>query len=148
MLFVRENETQLKALCVARHQFIAEHFARFFGDLGIETRAAVGIQGAPLESWGLEPDVVICEYEMLATLSIEAIERDALLAKRPLIAVSLSRRPTEQHVLDLSGIGGFLYLPLLEPDAALRVISAAAASARQRYVPALATTSPLPAIKT
>ena len=144
---VSEPASQLKALCVGRHQFLAEHFARFFGELGIRTRAAVGAQGAPLESSDFDPDVVICEYELLATMSIEAIERDELLSRRPLIAVSLSRRPTEAHVLDLSGIGGFLYLPILKPDTAMRVISAAAASARNKYVPAPATTSPTAALK-
>ena len=144
---VSESESQLKALCVGRHQFLADHFARFFGDLGIDTRAVVGAQGTPVESRDFDPDVVICEYELLATMSIEAIERDELLSRRPLIAVSLSRRPTEAHVLDLSGIGGFLYLPILTPDAAKRVISAAAASAQNRYVPAAPTTSPTAALK-
>ena len=145
---VRDSDRQLKALCVGRHKFLAEHFARFFGELGIETKAAVGIQGAPLDSRGFDPDVVICEYELLATLSIEAIERDELLSHRPLIAVSLSRRPTEAQVLDLSGIGGFLYLPLLKPEAAMRVISAAAASARNRYTFAPRTTLQEEALKT
>ena len=144
---VSERESRLKALCVGRHPFLAEHFARFFGEFGIETRAAVGAPVAPLEAHDFDPDVVICEYELLAALPIEAIERDDLLSRRPLIAVSLSRRPTEAHVLDLSGIGGFLYLPVLEPDAAMRVISAAAASARNKYVPAPATTSPTGALK-
>ena len=110
--------------------------------MGIETRAAVGMQGAPVESGDFQPDVVICEYELLATLSIEAIERDAILSRRPLIAVSLSKRPAEAQVTDMSGIGGFLYLPLIEPDQAMRVIRAAAASARRTYVPAPATSSP------
>ncbi|MEO8576603.1 MAG: hypothetical protein ABI556_07885 [Gemmatimonadales bacterium] len=138
----------MKALCVGRHQFLAEHFARFFGDLGIETKPAVGLHGASVESRDFDPDVVICEYELLATLPLEVIERDELLAHGPLIAVSLSRRPTEQHVLDVSGIGGFLYLPLLPPEEAMRVISAAAASARSKYVPAAPTTSPKSPVKT
>ena len=131
----------LKALCVGRHPFIAEHFARFFATLGIETREAVGLDGGTFESRNFEADVVLCEYELLATLSIEAWEKDDLLSTRPVIAISLSRRPSEARVLDLSGIGGFLYLPLLDGDAAMRVISAAAASSRIRYVPAPATTS-------
>jgi hypothetical protein len=144
---VRERERQLKALCVGRHKFLAEHFARFFGELGIDTKPAVGIQGAPLDSRGFDPDVVICEYELLSTLSIEAIERDELLSHRPLIAVSLSRRPTEAQVLDLSGIGGFLYLPLLKPETAMRVISAAAASARNKYTISPAASLPEEALK-
>ena len=144
---VIENETPLKAICVGRHLFLAEHFARFFAALGIETRPAVGVLGAPIDAHDFDPDVVICEYELLVALPLEMIERDELLSRRPLIAVSLSRRPTEAHVLDVNGIGGFLYLPLLDPLTATRVISAAAASSRPRYIPAPATTSPLPALK-
>ena len=144
---VSVRESPLKALCVGRHQFLAEHFARFFGELGIETKAAVAAQGAPIESGDFEADVVICEYELLATLTMQSIEREPSLSLLPLVAVSLSRRPTEAQVLDSTGIGGFLYLPLLKPDVAMRVISAAAASARRRYVPAPATTSPAGALK-
>ena len=36
----------------------------------------------------------------------------------PVIAVSLTRRPHEAHLLDVNGIGGFLYLPLLDRNAA------------------------------
>jgi hypothetical protein len=53
----------------------------------------------------------------------------------PVIAVSLTRRPHEAHLLDVNGIAGFLYLPLLDRDAAMRIISAAAAVSRNRYVP-------------
>ena len=144
---VRENKTPIKAICVGRHLFLAEHFARFFAGLGIQTRPAVGTLGSPIEAQDFEPDVVICEYELLVTLPLETIERDELLSRRPLIAVSLSRRPTEAHLLDVNRIGGFLYLPLLDPATAIRVIRAAAASSRSTYIPAPATTSPLPALK-
>jgi hypothetical protein len=144
---VPQKETQLKALCVGRHLFLAEHLARFFAGLGIETKPAIGLLEAPIESRGFDPDVVICEYELLASLSLESWERDDLLSRRPVIAVSLSRRPNEAHAFDVNGIGGFLYLPLLDPNAAMRVISAAAASSRTKYVPAPATTSPIAALK-
>ena len=139
---VKESKTRLKALCVGRHPIIADHFARFFAALGIETRSAVGLHGGTFESRNFESDVVICEYELLATLSLEAWERDELLSSRPVIAVSLSRRPNEALVLDVSGVAGFLYLPLLDGDVAMRVISAAASS-RNKYVPAPPTTSPI-----
>jgi hypothetical protein len=139
---VNKQNPRLRALCVARHAFLAEHFARFFATLGIETRGAVGLEHALTESRGFAPDVVICEYELLATLSLDAWEQDELLSRLPLIAVSLTRRPHEAHVLDVNSIGGFLYLPLLDGSAALRVISAAAAASRSRYVPAPPMTSP------
>jgi len=138
---VMNNKPRLRALCVGRHRFLADHFARFFAALGVETRDAVGLDDALVTSRTFRPEVVICEYEVLATLSLEAWEQDELLSRMPVIAVSLTRRPHEAHLLDVNGIGGFLYLPLLDRDAAVRIISAAAHGSRSRYVPASVTTS-------
>ena len=136
------NKTpRLRALCVGRHRFLSDHFARFFAGLGIDTKDAVGLDEALVLSRTFHPDVVICDYEVLATLSLEAWERDELLSRMPVIAVSLTRRPREAHLLDVNGIGGFLYLPLLDRDVAQRMISAAAQGSRSRYVPAPVTTS-------
>jgi DNA-binding NarL/FixJ family response regulator len=74
-----------------------------------------------------EPHVVVCDYDLLATLSLEAWENDELLSRTPVIAVSLTRRPTEVHLLDVNGIAGFLYLPTLTPELAHRILKAAAA---------------------
>ena len=138
---VMNKKPRLRALCVGRHRFLSDHFARFFAALDVETREAVGLEEALVVSRTFRPEVVICEYEVLATLSLEAWERDELLSRMPVIAVSLTRRPHEAHLLDVNGIGGFLYLPLLDRNAAQRVISAAAQGSRSRYVPAPVTTS-------
>jgi hypothetical protein len=85
------------------------------------------------------PDVVICDYDVLATIPLETWEHDALLSRTPVIAVSLTRHAEELHLLDINGIAGFLYLPTLEQAPALRILHAAAA--RPRYtlgVPAAA----------
>lgn len=140
---VEEKKQRARALCVARHEYLADHLARFFTAMGIDTRPAVGLQDGLRKARGFEPDVVIAEYELLATLSLDAWERDALLARKAVVAVSLTRRPSEAHLLDVNGIAGFLYLPLLDTDTATRLINAAAASSHSRYVPAPATTSPL-----
>ena len=132
---VNYDKPCLRALCVGRHPFLAEHFARFFANLGIETSQATGLDEALTVSRASSPQVVICEYEILATLSLDGWERDELLSRMPVIAVSLSRRPQEAHVLDVNGIGGFLYLPALNRDAALKIISAAAAGTRAQYIP-------------
>ena len=123
-------------MCVARHAYLADHFARFFADLGVETCYAVGLEEALAISRTFAPQIIICEYEVLVTLSLEAWERDELLSRMPVIAVSLTRRPHEAHLLDVNGIGGFLYLPLLDRDAALRVISAACSPPKPQYIPA------------
>lgn len=137
---VTDQNSRLRALCVGRHRFLSDHFARFFNELGMDTTYAVGLEDALVQSRTFEPEVVICEYEVLATLSLEAWERDALLSRKPVIAVSLTRRPNEAHLLDVNGIGGFLYLPLLEPAAAQKVIAAAARGSHARYNPAPVTT--------
>ena len=138
-----DPNSRLRALCVGRHAFLSDHFARFFADLGVETQHAVGLDAALAASRAFKPEVIICEYEILATLPLEAWERDELLCRMPVIAVSLTRRPHEAHLLDVNGIGGFLYLPALKPESALRVIAAAAGVSRSRYVPAPVTTSPV-----
>ncbi len=126
---------RVRALCVGRHCFLSDHIARYFASLGIETRDAVGLQNALVESKTFAPDVIIAEYELLAMLSLETWERDELLSRTAVIAVSLTRRPQEAHLLDVSGIAGFLYLPLLDSEAATKIIAAAAASSRVRYTP-------------
>ena len=132
---VNYDKPRLRALCVGRHPFLADHFARFFASIGVETSQATGLDEALLVSRTSSPEVVICEYEILATLSLDGWEHDELLSRMPVIAVSLTRRPHEAHVLDVNGIGGFLYLPALNRDAALTIISAAAAGTRARYIP-------------
>lgn len=132
---MKTDTQRLRALCVGRHRFLSDHVARFFGSFGIDTRHAVGLQQALVESRDFDPDVVIAEYELLAMLSLEAWERDELLSRTAVIAVSLTRRPHETQLLDVNGIAGFLYLPLLDAETAGRIITAAAASVRKRYVP-------------
>jgi len=132
---VTETKRSLRALCVGRHPYLADHFARFFSDLGVETCYAVGLDEALIISRTFAPQVIICEYEVLVALSLDAWERDELLSKMPVIAVSLTRHPHEAHLLDVNGIGGFLYLPLLDRDAAVRVISAACSPSKPQYIP-------------
>lgn len=132
---MKDEGLRLRALCVGRHEFLSDHIARYFGSLGIDTRHAAGLEQALEVSRDFEPDVVIAEYELLAMLTLEAWEADELLSRTAVIAVSLSRRPDEADLLDVSGIAGFLYLPRLDAEAARKVIAAAAASSRRRYVP-------------
>jgi CheY-like chemotaxis protein len=123
---VVKDERPLRALCVARHEYLAEQFCRFFSRLGVETLAVVGLQEALETSHAIVPDVVLCDYELLSTIPIEAWEQDALLSRTPVIGVSLTRRPNEMQLLDVNGIAGFLYLPTLDHVAARRILSAAA----------------------
>jgi hypothetical protein len=71
------------------------------------------------------PDVVICDYDLLVAAPLADWERDPILCEVPIIAVSLTRRPEEAHFVDANGIAGFLYLPLVDDDAAVRMVKAA-----------------------
>lgn len=115
----------MQALCVARHRFLSEHLSLWFGALGIECVLAVGLDDAIRAAAARKPDVVVCEYDLLATASLDGWEHDPVLSRTPVVAVSLTRRPTEMHLLDVNGIAGFLYLPALAPDDARRMLAAA-----------------------
>jgi hypothetical protein len=121
----------LRALCIARHCFLSEHIARYFAQMGIATTNAVGLDSISESAGDFSPDVVICDYDLLATIPLERWERDVLLSRTPVIAFSLTRHAEELHLLDMNGIAGFLYLPTLERASALKILYAAAE--RPRY---------------
>lgn len=114
--------TPLSALCVARHRFLSEHLGRYFTGIGLATRCVVGLDEAFATVQASRPDVVLCDYDLLATIPLARWEQDAAFARIPVMAVSLTRRPEEMHLLDVNGIGGLLYLPTLDPQAALRLL--------------------------
>lgn len=115
----------MRALCVGRHPFLSEHLASVFRRMGLDTRAAVGIDAAIAAAREALPEVVICEFELLAALSLERWEQDELLSRCPVVAVSLTRGPADQLPLDANSIAGCLYLPTLSRDDALRALAGA-----------------------
>jgi DNA-binding NarL/FixJ family response regulator len=121
----------LRALCIARHPYLSEHIARYFADWGLSTSNAVGLESASDVAITAQPDVVICDYDLLASIPLEQWEQDALLSNTPVIAVSLTRNTEELHLLDSNGIAGFLYLPTLDEVPALKIVRAAAS--RRKY---------------
>ncbi len=132
---VSQRDGTLRALCVGRHEYVSEHLGRYFGQLGLDTESVVGVDGALNAARHGTPDVILCEYELLTSFPLAAWENDERLSKTAVIGVSLSRRPNETPPLDVNSIAGFLYLPTLDRDNALRVIHAAAASTRAQYTP-------------
>jgi chemotaxis response regulator CheB len=113
-------------LCVARHLYLAQHLARVLAQAGAMTRCAVGVGEACEIAADCTPDVVAADYDLLATLPLRDWEDDEVLARVPVIAVSLTRRPGESNALDVNGIAGCLYLPELGATGVLRVLCAAA----------------------
>jgi DNA-binding NarL/FixJ family response regulator len=122
----QDSTIPLRALCIARHSFLSEHIARYFAEMGVTTTNAVGLDSAVKAAARSAPDVVICDYDVLASIPLRQWEHDALLSRVPVIAVSLTRHAEELQLLDVNGIAGFLYLPTLEPAPALRILHAAA----------------------
>jgi len=122
---VDQINRRLRALCVGRHPYLAEHFARCFSDIGLDAKSAKGLDEAASLSREFKPDIVICEYELLAIFSAAALRRDKILLETPIIAVSLTRGSKELPVANMEGVESFLYLPTLGPDAAAQAIFAA-----------------------
>ena len=114
---------------MGRHQFLSDHFGHFFRKLGVDTRSVVGIADAVAAAHEHVPDVVFCEYDLLATVPLEPWEQDSYLSRVPVIAVSLTRRSDEMHLLDVNNIAGFFYLPVLTDDDARRLLHAVRPSA-------------------
>ena len=114
----------MKALCVGRHRYLSDHFGQFFRRLGVDASCVVGITDAIDAARAERPDIVFCEYDLLATMPLEPWERDPFLSHVPVIAVSLTRRSDEMHLLDINNIAGFFYLPGLTDEDARRLLHA------------------------
>jgi len=123
----------LRALCIARHSYLSEHLARYFRNMGVVTSEAVGLEATKRGS-NTPPDVVICDYDLLASIPLDQWEKDGLLSTTPVVAVSLTRQSEELHLFNSSGIAGFLYLPTLEETPALKILRAAAARSKFKLV--------------
>ena len=119
----------MKALCVGRHRYLSDHFGQFFRRLGVDAASVVGIADAIEAAREQRPDIVFCEYDLLATVPLESWERDPFLSRVPVIAVSLTRRSDEMHLLDINNIAGFFYLPALTDEDARRLLHAVRPSA-------------------
>lgn len=126
----------MRALCVGRHVYLSEHLCRFFEKLDVDVCAAVGMDGAKAAVAVCEPDVIVCDYDVLVSAAIEEWERDPLLSRVPVLAVSLTRRPNEMCMLDPNAISGPLYLPTLSGGDAMRLLRAAAGRAAGVQAPA------------
>jgi hypothetical protein len=114
----------MRVLCVARHPFLSEHLGRYFEKLGVDTMPCVGLRDAAELAPKYDVDAVICDYDLLASAPLDTWTNDPSLARRPMIAVSLTRHPGEAHLADADRIAGFLYLPTLEPEHAQRLLAA------------------------
>jgi hypothetical protein len=115
----------MRAVCISRHRILSDHVCSIFNGTGVECQPVVGFQEGMTITRSSFPDVVICDYDLLVAAPLADWERDPILSEVPIIAVSLTRRPEEAHLVDSNGIAGFLYLPLLDDGDAVRMVKAA-----------------------
>jgi DNA-binding NarL/FixJ family response regulator len=114
----------MRVLCVARHDVLSDHLASLFRGFGAESCSAVGLAEALEVARSFAPQAVLCDYDLLATVSLSAWEQDPQVGSIPIVAVSLTRRPDEVHALDVNNVAGFVYLPSLEREDAVRLLAA------------------------
>jgi hypothetical protein len=96
----------------------------YFGQYGVTSTCVVGLDEAIRSIESRSADVVICDYDLLATIPLDEWERHATLSRLPVVAVSMTRRSDEMHPLDVNGIAGFLYLPSLRRENVERLVGA------------------------
>src|SRR5688572_3779546 len=96
--------SSLTALCVGRHRYLSEHLGHYFRRIGVHTRCAIGLQDALAKVRDDPPHVVICDYDLLASVPLQEWESQPALRSVPIVAVSLTRRADEMHLPDVNGI--------------------------------------------
>lgn len=125
--------SRMRAVCISRHSFLGDHICSILRSAGIECESVVGLREGMTASRASGPDVVICDYDLLAAAPASEWQHAAQPSDVPIVAVSLTRRPEEAHLVDGRTIAGFLYLPSMDvADVERTVLDATARSARQR----------------
>jgi hypothetical protein len=96
----------------------------FFRPLGVEPTPVVGMEAGAGEARQVRPDLVLCDYDLVTASSLAPWKRGPDLADIPIVAVSLTRRPSEAPMADASDVAGFLHLPTLTAEEARCLLAA------------------------
>ena len=115
----------MKLLCIGRHPYLSGHIRRYFEELGLTVVTTDGLDDAVRLAGAEEPDVALCDYDLLASHPFTEWRTDVRSRDVPLLAVSLTRRPDEM-ILRPGEVAGSLYLPVVSPEDALAVLRFAA----------------------
>ena len=126
----------MRVLCVARHAFLSEHFCRVFGLSGASCEPCVGGASVLPAVARFEPEIVICDSDVLTPALLDSWSGEPALASIPVLTVSLTRRPDDSLPADFADPTAAIYLPAL--DRAQRAALLASVH-RPRAVPAPAT---------
>jgi len=106
----------MRILCVSRHPVLSEHLCRFFERFDVATTAVVGMRQARASITLHDPDVALCDYDLLTPTQLGLWRADRAASKVPIVAVSMTKRPPDVTAVEERGVVGFLYLPTLEPE--------------------------------
>jgi hypothetical protein len=106
----------MRVLCVGRHAFLSEHLCRVFGDAGALCEPVVGTNAVPQAAGRFEPQVIICEGDLLTSAVLESWAGERSLADVPVLAVTLTPRPDDMMPAELSSPdpAAVIYLPSLD----------------------------------
>jgi hypothetical protein len=106
----------MRVLCVGRHAFLSEHLCRVFGEVGATCEQAVGAPEALAVATHFEPQVVVCDCDVLTPVVLGRWAAEPALADVPVLAVSLTRRPDDATSADryVDSPAAVIYLPSLD----------------------------------
>lgn len=106
----------MRVLCVGRHAFLSEHLCRVFGAAGASCEPVVGTIAVPQAAARFEPNVIICESDLLTSAVLEGWAHERSLADVPVLAVTLTPRLDDVVPAELSGTepAAAIYLPSLD----------------------------------
>lgn len=113
----------MRVLCVGRHVFLSEHLCRYFSDAGAECEPAVGATDALRKAALFEPHVVVSDCDLITPALLDSWGQEPAFRNVPVLAVSLTRRPTESAPAELSGLAAMIYLPALDREQAAALLA-------------------------
>ena len=108
----------MRVLCVGRHAFLSEHLCRYFQNAGAECEPAVGAADVLRLASQFEPHAVVCDCDLITPALLDSWAQEPTLARVPVLAVSLTRRPVESAPAEAVGLAAVVYLPGLTGEQA------------------------------
>ena len=106
----------MRVLCVGRHAFLSEHLCRVFGEVGAICEPVVGTNAVSQAAARFEPQVVICQGDLLTSGVLASWASEGSLADVPVLAVTLTPPLDDVIPVELSTTEPVttVYLPSLD----------------------------------
>ena len=113
----------MRLLCVGRHAFLSEHLCRVFTQTGASCEPVVGVGTVARRAGEVEPHVIVCDCDLLTDAVLDAWAAQPAMASVPVLAVTLTHRPSELTEAGACDLSGAVYLPGLDADGASRLLA-------------------------